>query len=72
MTYDQLKNIQNDRVLIRAHGEPPATYELALQNNIELVDASCPVVLKLQNRVKESYDDKEEQIIIFASTGMQR
>ena len=48
----EMENIHDAKVLIRAHGEPPETYKLALENNIELIDASCPVVLKLQNRVK--------------------
>ena len=54
-----LKNIKDSKVLIRAHGEPPSTYELAVKNNLTLIDASCPVVLKLQNRIKKSYDKKE-------------
>lgn len=69
---DQLKNIRNSKVLIRAHGEPPETYQLALENNIELVDASCPVVLKLQNRVKLAYDKIKKangQIVIYGKTG---
>ncbi|MBJ7428455.1 MAG: 4-hydroxy-3-methylbut-2-enyl diphosphate reductase [Bacteroidia bacterium] len=66
--HEQLKNIRNEKVLIRAHGEPPETYKLAMENNIELVDASCPVVLKLQNRVREAYNDKE-QILIYGKHG---
>jgi 4-hydroxy-3-methylbut-2-enyl diphosphate reductase len=66
--HEQLKNIKNEKVLIRAHGEPPETYKLALENNIELVDASCPVVLKLQNRVREAYND-HEQILIYGKHG---
>lgn len=66
--HNDLKTIYNAKVLIRAHGEPPSTYELALQNNLELIDASCPVVLKLQNRIKNSYD-KEEQIYIYGKHG---
>ena len=66
--HEQLKNIKNEKVLIRAHGEPPETYKLALENNIELVDASCPVVLKLQNRVREAYND-QEQILIYGKHG---
>lgn len=69
ITHDELQNITNDRVLIRAHGEPPSTYELALKNNIELIDASCPVVLKLQNRVKESFDKSDNQVIIYGKHG---
>ena len=65
---EQLKNLYNENVLIRAHGEPPATYEIALNNNLRLIDASCPVVLKLQNRIKKSYDDGKE-IYIFCKEG---
>ena len=69
---EQLKEITDSKVLIRAHGEPPETYALALQNNIELVDASCPVVLKLQNRVKMAYDKMNRvggQIVIYGKMG---
>ena len=55
--HEKLKTLKDCKVLIRAHGEPPSTYQLAIQNNIELIDASCPVVLKLQHRVKTSYND---------------
>lgn len=63
-----LKNLTDEKVLIRAHGEPPSTYELALKNNLELIDASCPVVLKLQNRIRKSYE-KENQIYIYGKHG---
>ncbi len=66
--HQQLQELQNEKVLIRAHGEAPSTYELALNNNLTLIDASCPVVLKLQNRIKNSHDD-EEQILIFGKHG---
>ncbi|MEJ8803087.1 4-hydroxy-3-methylbut-2-enyl diphosphate reductase [Pontibacter sp. H249] len=69
---EQLKELRNCKVLIRAHGEPPETYKLALENNIELIDASCPVVLKLQNRVKHAYDSNREekgQIVIYGQVG---
>jgi 4-hydroxy-3-methylbut-2-enyl diphosphate reductase len=69
---EDLKNLSNCKVLIRAHGEPPETYQLALKNKIELIDASCPVVLKLQNRVKVSYDDIKKQngqIVIYGQVG---
>lgn len=68
ISHEDLKNIRNEKVLIRAHGEPPSTYQLAIKNNLELVDASCPVVLKLQNRIKTSYD-KKEQIYIYGKHG---
>src|ERR1700756_888222 len=57
ITHEELQNLHHERVLIRAHGEPPETYKLALENDIELIDASCPVVLKLQHRVRESYNE---------------
>ncbi|SHM40621.1 4-hydroxy-3-methylbut-2-enyl diphosphate reductase [Cyclobacterium lianum] len=66
--HDSLKTLRNEKVLIRAHGEPPSTYELAIENNLTLVDASCPVVLKLQNRIKNSYD-KDEHIYIYGKHG---
>ena len=66
--HDQLKDLHNEKVLIRAHGEAPETYKTALENNITLIDASCPVVLKLQNRIKTSYDSNEK-ILIFGKHG---
>ncbi|MFC3560654.1 4-hydroxy-3-methylbut-2-enyl diphosphate reductase [Pedobacter jamesrossensis] len=66
--HEVLKTLKNEKVLIRAHGEAPSTYMLALENNLTLIDASCPVVLKLQNRIKNSHDDNE-QILIFGKHG---
>lgn len=66
--HEELKKLTNEKVLIRAHGEPPSTYQLAIQNNLTLIDASCPVVLKLQNRIKNSYD-KDEAIYIYGKHG---
>ncbi|MDB5127536.1 4-hydroxy-3-methylbut-2-enyl diphosphate reductase [Mucilaginibacter sp.] len=66
--HSELANLQNEKVLIRAHGEAPETYKIALENNITLIDASCPVVLKLQNRIKTSYDNNEK-ILIFGKHG---
>ncbi|NGM66537.1 4-hydroxy-3-methylbut-2-enyl diphosphate reductase [Sphingobacterium sp. SGR-19] len=63
-----LAGLKNEKVLIRAHGEAPETYRTALENNITLIDASCPVVLKLQNRIKTSYDG-QEKILIFGKHG---
>jgi 4-hydroxy-3-methylbut-2-en-1-yl diphosphate reductase len=68
INHDELKTLSNEKVLIRAHGEPPSTYELAIHNNLTLIDASCPVVLKLQNRIKNSFD-KEESIYIYGKHG---
>lgn len=62
--HEVLKNLHDEKVLIRAHGEPPSTYELAIKNNLTLIDASCPVVLKLQHRIKNSYD-KGDSIYIY-------
>ncbi len=72
INHEQLKNLRNCKVLIRAHGEPPETYSTALQNNIELIDASCPVVLKLQNRVKDAFDKMNNvngQVVIYGQKG---
>jgi 4-hydroxy-3-methylbut-2-enyl diphosphate reductase len=71
INHDDLANLRDCKVLIRAHGEPPSTYELALNNNLELIDASCPVVLKLQNRVKTSFEgiNNDAQIVIYGQPG---
>ena len=68
---EEFKNLRDVKVLFRAHGEPPSTYEIARQNNIELIDASCPVVLKLQKRIKNSYEatKEEQQIVIYGKPG---
>lgn len=66
--HERLAELRDEAVLIRAHGEPPSTYQLALENNLTLIDASCPVVLKLQNRIKTSFD-KREQIFIYGKHG---
>lgn len=69
---ENLPNLNNCKVLIRAHGEPPETYKIAMENNLELIDASCPVVLKLQNRVKHAYDkisERDGQIVIYGKEG---
>ena len=70
--HDRLKTLSDCKVLIRAHGEPPSTYEIALKNNIELLDASCPVVLKLQHQIKEGYETIRSingQVIIYGKEG---
>ena len=70
--YDDLRTLHNVRVLLRAHGEPPTTYRIALQNNIEIIDASCPVVLKLQKRIRQTYMEhmgEDAQIVIFGQKG---
>lgn len=64
----QMAEIRDEKVLIRAHGEPPSTYQLAMRNNLELIDASCPVVLKLQNRIRNTYE-RGEDIFILGKPG---
>lgn len=70
--HKRLSELNDCKVLIRAHGEPPSTYETALKNNIELLDASCPVVLKLQHQIKEGYETIKKingQVIIYGKEG---
>jgi len=70
--HKRLSELNDCKVLIRAHGEPPSTYEIALKNNIELLDASCPVVLKLQHQIKEGYETIKKidgQVIIYGKEG---
>ncbi len=70
--HEQFKKLKDTKVLIRAHGEPPETYKTALENNIELIDASCPVVLRLQNNVKKGtniIEQKGGQTVIFGKKG---
>jgi len=70
--HEEFKKLRNCKVLIRAHGEPPETYKIAQQNNIQLVDATCPVVLKLQNRIavgNKEIEKFEGQIVIYGKIG---
>lgn len=72
INHEKLKELKDCTVLIRAHGEPPSTYQIAKQNNINLIDASCPVVLKLQSRIKQSSEKpnhENEQLVIFGEPG---
>lgn len=72
INHDEFANLKNVRVLLRAHGEPPRTYEIAKENNIEIIDASCPVVLRLQRRIKDKYKAEignDTQIVIYGETG---
>ena len=72
INHEELKNIRQSKVLLRAHGEPPSTYLLAQKNEIEIIDATCPVVLHLQERIKKEYDNDKEhkkQIVIFGKNG---
>ncbi len=75
--HDEMAKLHNVKVLLRAHGEPPETYELAHRNNIEIIDATCPVVLQLQRRIKKQYENSltsthsplASQIVIFGKNG---
>uniref|UniRef100_A0AB33JM26 4-hydroxy-3-methylbut-2-enyl diphosphate reductase n=4 Tax=unclassified Prevotella TaxID=2638335 RepID=A0AB33JM26_9BACT len=69
--HDQLRTLHDVKVLLRAHGEPPETYEIARRNNIEIIDATCPVVLQLQRRIKKQHDNNEDnaQTVIFGKNG---
>ncbi len=75
INHDDMARLHGVKVLLRAHGEPPATYELARRNNIEIIDATCPVVLQLQKRIKSQYDANSQQltansqIVIFGKKG---
>ena len=70
INHDEMRNLHGVKVLLRAHGEPPSTYEMARQNNIEIIDATCPVVLQLQRRIKKQYDTcPDAQIVIFGKPG---
>jgi len=70
--HEQFALLHNAKVLLRAHGEPPRTYEIAKENNLILIDASCPVVLKLQSRIKKAYlsaPTDDTQIVIYGKKG---
>lgn len=72
ITHEDLERLHDVKVLLRAHGEPPETYETAKRNNIEIIDATCPVVLQLQRRIKRDFDDSEENgplILIYGKPG---
>ena len=70
INHEEMSKLHGVKVLLRAHGEPPSTYELARENDIEIIDATCPVVLQLQRRIKRQYDAcPEAQIVIFGKPG---
>lgn len=70
ITHDDLSRLRHAKVLLRAHGEPPETYAVAAANDIDIIDATCPVVLQLQRRIKRQYDaNPEAQIVIFGKSG---
>ncbi len=70
INHDEFAMLHDKKVLLRAHGEPPSTYLEAQANGIEIIDATCPVVLQLQRRIKRQYDaNPEAQIVIFGKNG---
>lgn len=73
INHEEFAKLRNAKVLLRAHGEPPATYEMARKNHIEIIDATCPVVLRLQKRIKQEYDNTTDstnkQIVIYGKNG---
>jgi 4-hydroxy-3-methylbut-2-enyl diphosphate reductase len=72
INHDDLSRLHDAKVLLRAHGEPPETYETAKRNNIEIIDATCPVVLNLQKKIKQAYEESDPadtQIVIYGKNG---
>ena len=72
ITHEEMATLNNTKVLLRAHGEPPSTYQIARERAIDIVDATCPVVLKLQQRIKQCYsvnDSERPQIVIYGKKG---
>jgi 4-hydroxy-3-methylbut-2-enyl diphosphate reductase len=72
ITHEDLQQICDKKVLLRAHGEPPSTYEMAVRNRIQIVDATCPVVLQLQRKIRKIYQSsnrEKSQIVIFGKIG---
>ena len=69
INHEEFARLHDVKVLLRAHGEPPQTYELAKENHIEIIDATCPVVLRLQQRIKQEFDNTADstnkQIVIY-------
>ncbi|MCH5213948.1 MAG: 4-hydroxy-3-methylbut-2-enyl diphosphate reductase [Muribaculaceae bacterium] len=72
ITHEEMERLHDVKMLLRAHGEPPSTYQLAKRNNIEIIDATCPVVLQLQRRIKTAWENdssKNSQIVIYGKKG---
>ncbi|MBR5744675.1 MAG: 4-hydroxy-3-methylbut-2-enyl diphosphate reductase [Muribaculaceae bacterium] len=69
ITHEQFASLHGAKVLLRAHGEPPSTYEIAEHNGIVIIDATCPVVLALQRRIRATYDRHDSQILIYGKNG---
>lgn len=69
---ERMKELKDTKIVIRAHGEPPSTYELAKKNGLEVIDATCPIVLRLQENVRKAYQEIQKtggKIIIFGKKG---
>jgi 4-hydroxy-3-methylbut-2-enyl diphosphate reductase len=72
INHDEFLNLKNCKVLIRAHGEPPETYIIAQQNNITIIEATCPIVKRLQSKIKETWLKTKKgngQVVIFGKPG---
>lgn len=72
INHEQFNHLHDAKVLLRAHGEPPETYAIARRNNIEIIDATCPVVLRLQKKIKQEYtqeDNPNKQVVIYGKNG---
>ena len=73
INHEEFAKLKNVKVLLRAHGEPPETYQLAEKNQIEIIDATCPVVLRLQKRIKQEFNtplaERDKQIVIYGKNG---
>jgi 4-hydroxy-3-methylbut-2-enyl diphosphate reductase len=72
LTHREMEELKPSRILIRAHGEPPSTYRLAAEHHIQVIDGTCPIVLKLQERIRRKYlsmNHEEEQVVIFGKPG---
>ena len=72
INHDEFNRLHDAKVLLRAHGEPPETYETARRNRIEIIDATCPVVLRLQKKIKQEYiqhTEEDKQIVIYGKNG---
>mgnify|MGYP003521305044 CR=1 FL=1 len=70
INHQQIEQLRDTKVLLRAHGEPPSTYQVAQENNIEIIDASCPVVLQLQKKIKRAFEENPtQQIVIYGKNG---
>ena len=71
--HEEFGQLKGEKVLLRAHGEPPSTYEIARRNGIQIVDATCPVVLRLQRKIHKCYEEKIQasgaQLVIYGKKG---